>query len=210
MAGRGLTPHVLRYVLRNQDLTFWREQKTYEKIRRGKIRWLTFTNRFDNHKSICALSDKYHSDAKWLGKHNGIIHFRLNLIAAKAFISRRWRTILNHGLSCFFFRSRQDLKCPIWKNTVLNGWPWFMLVTTNKTHNCNSRSQVGRFKFLILSWRMAGGKNITQESLCFSSYAGSYGRWLGLQFWEVVDRRYTLNLYYTGWLAARGLEEPWF
>jgi len=83
-------------------LTFWREQKTYEKIRRGKLRWLTFTNQFDNHKSIGALSDKYHSDAKWFGKHNGIIHFRLNLIASKAFISRRWRAILNSRSVLFF------------------------------------------------------------------------------------------------------------
>jgi len=88
---------------RNQHLTFWREQKTYEKILQGKLRWLTFTNRFDNHKSIWALSYKYHSDAKWFGKHNGIIHFRLNLIAAKAFISRRWRTILESQSVLFFF-----------------------------------------------------------------------------------------------------------
>ena len=87
----------------NQHLTFWREQKTYEKIWEGKLRWLTFTNRFDNHKSNWALSDKYHSDAKWFGKHNGIIHFCLNLIAAKAFISRRWRTILKSRSVLFFF-----------------------------------------------------------------------------------------------------------
>ena len=74
-----------------------------EKIRRGKLRWLTFTNRFDNHKSIWALRDKYQSDAKWFGKHNGIIHFRLNLIAAKAFISPRWRTILKSRSVLFFF-----------------------------------------------------------------------------------------------------------
>ena len=87
----------------NQHLTFWREQKTYEKIWEGKLRWLTFTNRFDNHKSNWALSDKYHSDAKWFGKHNGIIHFCLNLIAAKAFISRRWHTILKSRSVLFFF-----------------------------------------------------------------------------------------------------------
>ena len=46
--------------------------------------------------------------------------------------------------------------------------------------------KLGRVNFLILSRRLAGGKNITKESLCFCSYMGSYGRWLGLQFWEVV------------------------
>ena len=88
---------------RNQHLTFWREQKTYEKNRRGKLRWLTFTNRFDNHKSIWALSDKYQSDAKWFGKHNGIINFCLNLIAAKAFIAATDVRYSNHGLSRLFF-----------------------------------------------------------------------------------------------------------
>jgi hypothetical protein len=61
-----------------------------------------------------------------------------------------------------------------------------LLVTTNKTQNWIRDRKFGRVKFLILSRRLAGGKNITEESLCFSSYVGSYGRWLGQQFWEVV------------------------
>ena len=84
-------------------MTFWQEQKRYKKIWQGKLRWLTFTNRFDNHKLIWALSDKYHSDAKWFGKHNGIIHFCLNLIVKKAFISRSWRTILKSQSVLLFF-----------------------------------------------------------------------------------------------------------
>ena len=83
---------------RNQHLTFWREQKTDEKNWRGKLRWLTFTNQFDIHKLIWALSVKYQSDYKWFrnimasSMHHP--YFCLNLIAAKAFISRRWRTML--------------------------------------------------------------------------------------------------------------------
>jgi hypothetical protein len=49
------------------------------------------------------VSSRYHSDAKWFGKHNGIIHFCLNLIAVKAFISRRWRTILKSRSVLFVF-----------------------------------------------------------------------------------------------------------
>ena len=89
---------------------FGGSKKRIEKIWRGKWRWLTFINQFDNHKSIWALSDKYHSDAKWFGKHNDIIHFCLNLIAMKAFISHRWCTILK-SLSVLFFLSRQNVKC---------------------------------------------------------------------------------------------------
>jgi hypothetical protein len=50
---------------------FWREEKRTKK----SARKIKFTNQFDIHKSIWALSVKYQSDAKWLGKHNGIIHF---------------------------------------------------------------------------------------------------------------------------------------
>ena len=103
-------------VSRNQHLTFWREQKTYEKNWQGKLKWLTFTNRFDNHKSIWALSDKYHSDAKWFGKHNGIIHFCLNLIAGKVFISRRWRTILKSWSVLFSFFTLP--KCQVLVSTL--------------------------------------------------------------------------------------------
>ena len=35
------------------------------------------------------------------------------------FIIRCSRTILNHGLSSFFFCTRQDLKCQVWKKSVL-------------------------------------------------------------------------------------------
>jgi hypothetical protein len=45
-------------------------------------------------------------------------------------------------------------------------------VTTNKTQNCNSGSQVGSSQILILPQRLASGKKITEESLCFSSYVG--------------------------------------
>jgi hypothetical protein len=69
-----------------------------------------------------------------------------------------------------------------------NGWPWFLLVTTNKTQIVIPDRELGRVNFLILSLRLAGGKNITEESVCFCSYVVSYGRWLGLQFWEVVGR----------------------
>jgi len=48
--------------------------------------WLMFTNRFDNHKSIWAISVKYQSDTKWVGEQKGILHFRLNSIAANLFI----------------------------------------------------------------------------------------------------------------------------
>jgi hypothetical protein len=34
----------------------------------------------------------------------------------------------------------------------------------------------GRVNFLILLRRLAGGKNITEESLCFRSYVGSYAK----------------------------------
>ena len=82
-------------------MTFWQEQKS-KKIWQGKLRWLTFTNRFDNHKLIWALSDKYHSNAKWFRKHNGIIHVRLNFITTKAFINCRRRTILKSWSVLFF------------------------------------------------------------------------------------------------------------
>ena len=70
----------------------------------------------------------------------------------------------------------------------MNGWPWFLVVRTNKTklRIVIPDRELGWVNFLILSRRLAGGKNITEESLCLSSYIGSYGRWLGLQFWEVV------------------------
>ena len=51
-----------------------------------------------------------------------------------------------------------------------------LLVTTYKTQNCNSDRKFSRVKFLILPRRLAGGKNITEESLCFSSYIGSYAK----------------------------------
>ena len=37
-------------------------------------------------------------------------------------------------------------------------------------------ARFSRVKFLILPRRLAGGKNITEESLCFSSYVGSYAK----------------------------------
>ena len=80
----------------------WREWKTKEKFRRVRSRWLMFTNRIDNNKSIWVISVKYQSDAKWVGEQKGIIHFRLNSIAANLFIIRRSRTIVNQGLSRFF------------------------------------------------------------------------------------------------------------
>ena len=43
---------------------------------------------------------------------------------------------------------------------------------TNKTQNCNSGSQVWSSQILILPRRLASGKKITEESLCFSSYVG--------------------------------------
>ncbi len=64
----------LKYILiaiRTFKLIFtwiWMYKIFEEKIRRGKLRWLAFTNRFDNHKLIWALSVKYHSNAKWFGK----------------------------------------------------------------------------------------------------------------------------------------------
>jgi hypothetical protein len=51
-----------------------------------------------------------------------------------------------------------------------------LLVTTNKTQNCNSDRKFSRVKFLILPRILAGGKNKTEESLCFSSYIGSYAK----------------------------------
>ena len=74
-------------------------------------------------------------------------------------------------------------------------WPWFLLATTNKLRIVIPDRELGRVKFLILSRRLAGGKNITEESLCFSSYVGSYGRWLGLQFWEVVPLPFLIFLH---------------
>ncbi len=58
----------------------------------------------------------------------------------------------------------------------MNGWPWFLLAMNNKTQNCIWDRELGRVNFLILSRRLAGGKNITEESLCFCSYVGSYAK----------------------------------
>ena len=53
---------------------------------------------------------------------------------------------------------------------------------TNKNQNCNSGLQVWTSQILILSQRLASGKNITEESLCFSSSVGSYGRYSAYSF----------------------------
>ncbi len=57
---------------------------------RKKLRWVTFTNRFDNHKLIWLVSNinLMLNDSENI---HGIIHFCLNLIATKAFITRRWK-----------------------------------------------------------------------------------------------------------------------
>ena len=60
-----------------------------------RSRWLMFTNRFDNHKSIWAISVKYQSDAKWVEEQKCIIHFCLNSIATNLFIIRRSGTSYN-------------------------------------------------------------------------------------------------------------------
>jgi hypothetical protein len=104
------------------DLEYWHIPthtdmgKNIRKKSARKIKMVTFTNRFDNHKSNWALSDKYQSDAKWFRKHNDIIHFCLNLIAAKAFISRRWRTILKSWSVLFVFFIPQ--KCQVLVSTL--------------------------------------------------------------------------------------------
>ena len=49
--------------------------------------------------------------------------FRYNSIVTNLLTIRRSHTILNHGLSSFFSRSHQDLKCQVWKNSVLNEGP---------------------------------------------------------------------------------------
>ncbi len=59
-------------------------------------------NRFDNRKSIWAISVQYQSDAKWVREQKGIIHFRLNSIAANLFIIRPLMHNPFHGLSSFF------------------------------------------------------------------------------------------------------------
>jgi hypothetical protein len=68
-----------------------------------------------------------------------------------------------------------------------NGWPWFLLVTTCKTQNCDSEiiSLVeSNFNFTVktgrrqtYSQRNQYDSVPTQDRMC---------RWLGLKFWEVV------------------------
>ena len=186
---------------------FLREKNTDEEFRRGRLRWFMFTNQFDNHISVWAvtlaargleehvqitlifressfhviycvtlafmyffwrisdsrfswihdfkelltksigpvpfsaeylicrdvwtdelirvelgnligsssLSAQYQSDAKWVGKQKGILHFCLNSIVKKLFIIRRFCTGLNHGLSGWIFFSRQNLLCTFGK-----------------------------------------------------------------------------------------------
>ena len=62
----------------------------------------------------------------------------------------------------------------------------------SSVHSCRDETRLAVFsvpfpqnKFQTCFF-LAGGKNITEESVCLSSYVGSYGRWIGLQFWEVV------------------------
>ena len=102
-------------------LISWREQKTDEKFWLGRLRCLMFTNRFDNRKLIWAISVQYQSDTKWVGEQKGIIHVCLNSIAANLFIIRLL-TYNPHSRSVqFFFRSRQEIKCHVWKKTVFLG-----------------------------------------------------------------------------------------
>ena len=82
-----------------------------------------FANQFENRKSIWAISVQYQSNAKWVGEQKGIIHFCLNSIAVNLFIIRRSCTILNHGLSSFFFAPARNFYVRFEKKTVLDMQP---------------------------------------------------------------------------------------
>jgi len=95
-------------------LISWWERKTDEKIRRVRLRWLMFTNQFDNHSSV-----QYQSDAKWVGEQKGIIHFCLNSIASNLFIIRPLTyNPQSRSAAQFFFRSRPENKCKVWKKSL--------------------------------------------------------------------------------------------
>ena len=120
----------IRLFFSKPDIEIPGGSKTDENFWRVRLRWLMFTNRFDNHKSIWAISVKYQSDAKWVGEQKGIIHFCLNSIAANLFIIRRSRTILNHGLSSLFFAPARNFYVRFGKKQSyvqhimvrINGW----------------------------------------------------------------------------------------
>jgi hypothetical protein len=59
-------------------------------------------------------------------EQKGIIHYRLKIQSPRIFSIRRYATlanIINHGLSIFFSRSRQEIKC---KKSVFK---YFFVVT---------------------------------------------------------------------------------
>jgi hypothetical protein len=97
-----------------------------------------FINQFDNCK---AISVQYQSDAKWVGEQKAIIHFWLNSIAVNLFIFRRSQTILNHGLSSSPPRSCQNIKCQVWKKSVLS-----LCWQETGEQKCGSKVPVGKYK----------------------------------------------------------------
>jgi hypothetical protein len=70
-----------------------------------------------------------------------------------------------------------------------NGCQWFLLVTTNKTQNCDLEivSKFGRVKFLTAKTGRRQKKQRNHYVLCSCR---TYGRFLGLQFWGVVASWY--------------------
>jgi hypothetical protein len=88
----------VRLFVPNVHQGFWREKKADDFFGEG-LRWLMFTNRFDNHKLIRAVKVSSINLTLNESENRRALSILAFSIGVKLFIIRRSCTILNHGLS---------------------------------------------------------------------------------------------------------------